>query len=127
MVNSTGFKDLEIYKSATALRRQIFDLVKRFPKEERYRLSDQLIRSTRKCPANIGEGHGRYHYQENIQYCRIARGSLCETIDHLATALECNYMEQKQHDELVKHLISLLKMLNGYINYLRKEKLVRSK
>lgn len=67
----------------------VFEMVKSFPKEEKFRLSDQLIRSTRKCPANIAEGHGRYHWQENIQYNRIARGSLTESIDHLNVAKEC--------------------------------------
>ncbi len=91
-----GINDLEIYKKATQLRVEMFELCKTFPKEEKYRLVDQLIRSTRKCPANIAEGYGRFHYQENIQYCRIARGSLYESIDHLSCAKECNYISNPE-------------------------------
>ena len=51
---------------------------------------DQLIRATRSITANIAEGHGRYHFQENIQFCRQARGSLTETLDHLICAQDEN-------------------------------------
>ena len=121
-IDNTGFQELEIYKKAVMLRQKIFDLSKSFPKEEKFRLCDQLIRSTRKCPANIAEGHGRFHYQENIQYCRIARGSLCETIDHLSVALECEYISKQTYKTYSDEIKVLLKMLNGYINYLRRQK-----
>ena len=75
------------------MRKRIFELTKSFPIEEKFKLTDQIIRSTRKCPANIAEGHGRFHFQENIQFCRITRGSLTETQDHLNCAFECNYID----------------------------------
>ncbi|MFT5386319.1 MAG: four helix bundle protein [Saprospiraceae bacterium] len=61
-MESRSFEDLEIYKKARVLRNDIFKLTSSFPAEEKYRLTDQIIRSTRKCPANIAEGHGRYHF-----------------------------------------------------------------
>lgn len=117
----TGFETLKVYTESTKLRREIFDLVSSFPKDEKYRLSDQLIRNTRKCPANIAEGYGRFHYQENIQYCRIARGS-CETKDHLSVALECRYIDAAIHAKISNEINNLLKMINGYINFLKKQK-----
>ena len=87
-----SFEEFNVYKKAIIVRKEMRKLALSFPSEEKYQLTDQLIRSTRKCPAQIAEGHGRYHYQENIQYCRIARGSLYETIDHLICANECDYM-----------------------------------
>lgn len=104
MNNYKSFEDLNIYKKSCKIRIEIFELVKGFPKEEKFRLADQMIRSTRKCPANIAEGHGRFHLQENIQYNRIARGSLTETIDHLNVALECAYINGIQHTVLKKKL-----------------------
>ena len=65
-------KDLKIYQLSTQIRRNTWQLAKSFPADEKYRLVDQIIRSTRKCPANIAEGYGRFHWQENIQYCRRA-------------------------------------------------------
>ena len=83
-----SFKELEVWKSARELRKSISKLSKNFPKEERYRLIDQVLRSSRSVAANIAEGFGRYHYQENIQFCRQARGSLSETLEHLICAYD---------------------------------------
>jgi four helix bundle protein len=70
-------------------------LAKRLPKEEKYRLSDQIIRASRSVTANIAEGFGRFHHQENIQFCRQARGSLMELIDHLSVTLDENYITKE--------------------------------
>jgi len=78
-----SFTDLECWEEARTLRIEIADLVRTFPSEEKYRLVDQIVRSSRSVTANIAEGYGRFHFQENIQYCRQARGSLTETLDHL--------------------------------------------
>ena len=119
----TGFQDLDIYKRTVMLRKNVFDLSKSFPIEEKYRLTDQIIRSTRKCPANIAEGYGRFHYQENIQFCRIARGSLCETLDHLSCAFECGYINEGQLTSIREEIEAILKMINGYIKYLKSRKM----
>jgi four helix bundle protein len=75
-----SFEELEVWKASQELRNSIWELTKTFPKEERYRLSDQLIRASRSVFANIAEGFGRFHFQENIQFCRQARGSLFEIL-----------------------------------------------
>ena len=114
------FEDLEAWKSARELRKAISKLVKTFPKDERFRLVDQIIRSSRSVPANIAEGFGRFHFQENIQFCRQARGSLSETLEHLICALDEKYIDEatfQSHRELTEHC---WKVLNGYIAYLKK-------
>ncbi|MCF8332087.1 MAG: four helix bundle protein [Bacteroidales bacterium] len=78
-----NFEDLELYKECRNFRIEISNLVKTFPNDEKYRIANQILRSSRSITANIAEGHGRYHYQENIQFCRQARGSLTETLEHL--------------------------------------------
>ena len=55
------------------------------PREERYRLGDQLLRAARATAANIAEGYGRFHYLDNAKFCSNARGSCWETLDHLIT------------------------------------------
>ncbi len=121
-MSSRSFEELEIYKKSCIFRKKIFELAKTFPSSEKFKLVDQLVRSTRKCPANIAEGHGRYHYQENIQYCRIARGSLTEAQDHLNCAYECEYITITLRDELKSEAQEIIKMINGYIKYLEKKK-----
>src|SRR4051812_15081109 len=117
-----SFEELECRKKAAALRKEILALVKSFPKDERFRLSDQLIRASRSVTANIAEGYGRYHFQENIQFCRHSRGSLYEVLDHLIVANEEGYITQEHLIDFKSKINECLAILNGYINYLGKAK-----
>lgn len=116
------FRDLDVWKKGSELRKSIFELTQKFPIEEKYRLTDQIIRSSRSITANIVEGNGRYHYQENIQFCRMARGSLSESKEHLIVAKDCKYIEKEEFDKLLGLVAVCSKLLNGYINYLSRRK-----
>jgi four helix bundle protein len=71
---------------------------------------------------NISEGHGRFFYQENIQFCRISRGSLMELIDDLNICIDEQYATPSCLQELKEEGYRINKMLNGYIAYLKKRK-----
>jgi len=118
--NLQSFEDLECWKACTKVRRFITKLTKGYPKEERYSLVDDMKRAARSTTHNIAEGYGRYHYQENIQFCRISRGSLYELIDQLITSLDEGHITQKDHDEGKALITKALPILNGYINYLKR-------
>lgn len=117
-----SFEELNCWKKAASVRRSVSLLVKTFPADERYRLVDQMIRSSRSAPAQIAEGFGRFHYQKNIQYCRQARRSLFELVDHLIIAREEKYISYEEFDDVRKEVDDCLALLNGYINYLVKAK-----
>ncbi len=117
-----SFEELEVYKKARELRIKISELVKHFPAEEKYRLADQLIRASRSATANITEGFGRFHYQENIQFCRHARGSLFEILEHLICSLDEKYILNEQYLNLKNDTLFVIKLLNGYILYLKNAK-----
>ncbi|NBC27985.1 MAG: four helix bundle protein [Bacteroidetes bacterium] len=117
-----SFEDLEVWRQARKIHRIISEMTKKFPKIEQYRLEDQLIRSSRSIARNIAEGYGRYHYQENIHFCRISRGSLSEVLNDSITALDENYITQDELDKLRREIEINNRLLNGYINYLRKAK-----
>ncbi len=118
-----NLNDLVLYQKCTELRREISVLVKqKLPKEEKYRLTDQLIRCSRSISANIAEGHGRFHFQENIQFCRVARGSLYELKDHLSVALEEDYIDKNDHELFINLISHCLKLINGYIKYIKELK-----
>lgn len=117
-----SFMDLDCWKVARELRRKISILSDSFPAEEKYGLISQIKRSSRSVTANIAEGYGRFHHQENIQFCRMSRGSLTETLDHLTVALDEKYISEDQFFDFKTELERCLKVLNGYINYLRKLK-----
>ena len=118
-----SFTDLEVYKMCRTLRKEVSVLVKNnFPVAEKYRLSDQIIRSSRSVTANISEGFGRFHHQENTQFCRIARGSLYETLEHIITAFDEGYLTKDELIQYKQQVDMCLKLLNGYINHLQKQK-----
>ena len=117
-----SFKELEAWKKSRVLRKEISELSKSFPAEEKYRLVDQMIRAARSVTANIAEGYGRFHYQENIQFCRQSRGSLTELQDHLTVALDEEYINEQIMNEFDEKVEECIRILNGYINYLIKSK-----
>ena len=117
-----SFEDLEVYKAAREFRKKVYKLIKGLPPEEKYNLGDQMRRASLSLTNNIGEGHGRYHFQENIQFCRISRGSLMELIDDLNTCIDEKYFPLDYLVELKNEGYRINKMMNGYIAYLKKRK-----
>jgi four helix bundle protein len=116
-----SFYDLEVWKKARELKKRISILVKTFPSEEKYRLTDQIIRSSRSVTANISEGYGKYTYKETKQFCIHARGSLNETLNHLIDAFDEEYNTKKQLLLFKNEIADCTKLLNGYITYLKKK------
>lgn len=114
------FEELECYKLGCKLRKRISALCKTLPADERFRLVDQIMRSSRSVTANIAEGYGRHHHLENAQFCRQARGSLSETLEHLITALDEDYTNDVEYGEIRELIEQTWKVLNGYIAYLVK-------
>jgi four helix bundle protein len=116
-----SFEDLECWKACRVLR--IFvarSLCKALPKEERYRLGDQLLRAARSTTANIAEGYGRFHYLDNARFCSNARGSAWEVLDHIITAEDEALAPQEVTTEARTHVQKAIALLNGYIAYLRR-------
>jgi four helix bundle protein len=116
------FEDLESYQLAREFRKEIFKLIKLLPEEEKYNLASQMRRAATSLTNNIAEGHGRFHYQENIQFCRQSRGSLSELIDDLNLCNDEGYFPDKYLSELKNHAYRLNQCINGYIGYLRNRK-----
>ena len=119
---TSTFEDLEVWQAARSLRRKLSELVKRLPADERYRLMDQILRASRSVTANIAEGYGRFHYQENIQFCRQARGSLFELIDHFSVLQDEGFLDEGEFDRLRSDTFQVIRMLNGYVRYLQRRK-----
>ena len=84
---------------------------------------DQIKRSSRSVTANIVEGYGRFHYLDNIKFCRDARGSLNETFDHMTVAFDEKYITKEQLAQHKQQFEKVLRFLNGYIGYLKKNTL----
>jgi four helix bundle protein len=114
------FTELEVWEKARELKKGIENLAKSFPADEKYRLIDQIIRSVWSINANIAEGHGRFTFNDQIHFCIQARGSICETENHLIDAFDCAYISLEQSTYFNSKSDEVGRLLNGYINYLRR-------
>jgi four helix bundle protein len=121
-MNIRTFEDLEVWKKAREVRLFFQTVVKKFPAEEKFALTLQIRKSSRSITNNIAEGYGRYFYQENTQFCRISRGSLTETLDHMIVAFDEKYINEAELNEFRVLHDDCLRLLNGYISYLQKAK-----
>lgn len=123
MATYNHFYELPVYKICREFRKNVSAIVKKnFPKSEEYNLKTQVLNSSRSVTANIAEGFGRFHYQENIQYCRQARGSLSETLEHMITAYDEKYITNEILNKINKEYKECLKQINSYIKYLKSTK-----
>ena len=116
-----SFTDLDAWKKSRQLRKDVSVLARGFPQDEKYRLADQAIRSSRSVGNNIAEGHGRFHYVDSKKFFINARGSASEPIDHLIIALDEGYIDQDVFEKLKTNCDDCMKLINGYINYLKNQ------
>jgi len=94
-------KDLKVYQLAYKLAMEIFEITKKFPKEETYSLVDQIRRSSRSVAINIREGYAKRRYKQVfIRHLNDAFGSSEETRGWLDFSLDCKYPGAKEHKEL---------------------------
>jgi four helix bundle protein len=127
--NFRSFEDLDCWKACTRVRRYVMELIKKFPKEEKFSLTDDMKRASRSTTHNIAERFGRFHFQENVQFCRHSRGSLYELVDQFITANDEGYITLDEVEKGKELISNALQLLNGYINYLvrRKEQITNNK
>jgi four helix bundle protein len=115
------FEGLACWQEARRLRIMVArEFVKRLPADERWRLGDQLLRAARSTTANIAEGYGRYHYRDNYRFCSHSRGSSFEVLDHLITAVDEGLLSEASLEQGREAVCSTVKVLNGYMAYLRR-------
>ena len=107
-----SYRDLEVYQLSYGIAMDIFHLSKKFPKEEVYALTSQVIRSSRSISANITEGWGKCTY-ENIfkQQLITALGSCHETENWLSFAKDCKYISEEECQAYLVRLEQIGKML----------------
>jgi four helix bundle protein len=118
-------EDFELYIKAREFRKKVYKVIKQMPAEEKYSLYTQMRKAVISITNNIAEGHGRWHYQENIQFCRISRGSTEEIIDDMNTCIDENYCKTIDIPGLKIEAYDLIKDINSYIAYLKSKKTKR--
>ena len=116
-----SFEDLQCWQACREVRIFITELVKSYPKEEKYSVVDNMKRAARSTTQNIAEGFGRFHYKENLQFCRISRGSLYELVDDLITSIDEGLISKEDYEHGRNKISNALALLNGYIKYLNRK------
>lgn len=103
--------DLEVYKKSLLLVKSVYELTKKFPKEEMWGLSSQMRRAAISIPSNISEGSGRRSNKELSQFINISLGSVAELETQINISLMLNFMDSNEKDLLIKELTTIRMML----------------
>ena len=112
-----SFRDLEVYKLSRQLSGIIFEISKKFPKEEMYSITDQIRRSSRSVGAQIAEAWGKRKFEKHfVSKLTDADAEQLETQHWIETAFDCSYVSKETSVDLIKKYSSIGKMLNSMIN-----------
>ena len=113
------FEDLEVYQVASKFRKAVYRVAKRLPQEEKFGLTSQIRRAAVSLTNNIAEGHGRFHFLEQIKFMLHSRGSLEELLDDLNVCEDEAYLPIHEIESLRQEGWRVHKLINGYIRFLR--------
>jgi four helix bundle protein len=116
------FEDLEVYQVAREFRKAMYRVNRRLPSFEKFELGSQIRRAAVSLTNNVAEGHGRFHYLEQIKFCLNARGSLEELLDDLNVCEDESYLPSGEIPPLKEQGWRVHRLLNGYIRWLRERK-----
>src|SRR5947207_4061850 len=109
------FEDLEVYKAAREFRKAMYEVNRRLPDFEKYELGRQIRRAAVSLTNNMAEGHGRFHYPDQIRFFLYSRGSLEELVDDLNVCLDENYLSADEIAPLKQQSLDVLNLINGYL------------
>jgi four helix bundle protein len=116
------FEDLEVYQIAREFRKTMYAVNRRLPSFEKFELGSQIRRAAVSLTNNIAEGHGRFHYLEQLKFCLNARGSLEELIDDLNVCEDESYLPNAEIEVLKQQGWRVHQVLAGYMRWLRERK-----
>src|SRR5260370_12806559 len=116
------FEDLEVYQAAREFRKRMYGVTRRLPDFEKFELASQIRRAAVSLTNNIAEGHGRYHFADQVRFFLGSRGSLQELVDDLNVCADEKYLENDEVAELKEKAWRVLGLINGDLGYLRDPK-----
>src|SRR5215216_2184138 len=114
------FEDLEVYQVAREFRKAMYRVAKKLPQEEKFGLTSEIRRAAVSLTNNIAEGHGRFHFLEQIKFMLQSRGSLEELLDDLNVCEDEAYLPIQEIESVRQEDWRVHKLINGYIRFLRR-------
>ena len=110
-----SFTDLNVWQEGHKLVLMIYEITKKFPKDEIFGIISQMKRCAVSITSNIAEGFGRQGFKEKIQFYFIARGSIIELQNQLLIARDLKYITKTEFQPLAGQTVIVHKILNGLI------------
>lgn len=114
-----SFTDLNAWKEGHQLVLMIYKVLKSFPREEQYALSDQMRRCSISITSNIAEGFSRKTSKEKNQFYHMALGSLTELQNQLMVARDVKYISHEDFNLIAEQSVVVSKLINGLIRFIR--------
>ncbi|MCI0550603.1 MAG: four helix bundle protein [Anaerolineae bacterium] len=115
--HAKSFRDLIVYQKSRQLQREVQNVIKSFPRDEKFSLIDQVRRSSRAIGANIAESWAKRRYEKHfISKLTDSDGEQMETQHWIETALDCEYIDQRTSTQLVDKCLEIGRMLNSMMD-----------
>lgn len=125
MATYNSFEELDCWQKCRKVRIWVFYFIRDKLNSSDKDLTDNLRRASHSITRNIAEGFGRFHFKENIRFCRISRGSLFEIRDDLIICLDEEYVTQGDIQEGLRLINEAFHSLHGYIKYLKSRNVIK--
>ena len=113
-----NYRELSVWKNGIQIVKEIYQLVLRFPKEERFAFVSQVTRAAVSIPANIAEGSSRNSDKDYARFLQIALGSAFELQTYLVIAKELNWIAGSETSVVELRVEEEIKMLHVFIKKL---------
>jgi len=120
--NIKYFTDLLAWQKNHNLVLEVYQLTKKFPKDELFGLTSQIRRAVVSITSNIAEGFGRYYFNEKIRFYRIAKGSATEVQNQLIIAKDLKYITEEEFNKIKVISFEGYKLTCGIIHAIEKAK-----
>ena len=127
MAKIEKFQDLEAWKKAREITRNIYEISKQDKFSRDFALCNQIRRAAISILSNIAEGFERNGDKEFLQFLSIAKASCAEVYAQLYVALDQNYIDDKKFEDISKDLEETGRIISGLVKYLQQSKMRGSK
>lgn len=111
-----SFEKLEVWKLSMSLRKDVYQLVKNFPKDETFGLISQIKRSVSSIGACLAEGSGKITSKDKAHYTNMAYTTTLETLNHLIAAKDLDYISEEEYLLLRSQIELITTKLSGLRN-----------
>jgi len=114
------FRDMSVWQKSFTLLRNIYKILRLFPPEEKYALTDDLRRAANSVVHNIAEGYGRFEARDKTRFYKISRGSAYESMSQILVADAENYISTETCNNLIMKYKEVIDELSALIRSLEK-------